>query len=136
MEAKGYRIPLYDNHISAGTLTPTEGDVVETINLAEHLVKNPLDTFCVKVQGESMNGAGICSDDILVVDYRIQPRHGDVIIASVNGESTVKRLLIGKDEIILQPENPVFRPIKVNQMADFIIMGTVTRIIKGIKAHG
>lgn len=128
--AKGYKVPLYDNRVSAGTLTPTDDDVVETINLATELVKNPADTYCVRVQGDSMINAGIEEGDILVVDKRLQPRHGDIIIANVDGDSTVKRLLIGKDGITLQPENPKFSPIKLQGNYDFICMGLVTKVIK------
>ncbi len=127
--AKGYKVPLYDNRVSAGTLAPTDGDVVEIINLTAELVKNPSDTYCVRVQGDSMINAGIEEGDILVVDKRLQPRHGDIIIANVDGDSTVKRLLIGKDGITLQPENDRHKPIRVSGWADFQNMGVVLRAI-------
>ena len=128
--AKGYKVPLYDNRVSAGTLTPTDDDVVKTINLAAEVVKNPADTYCVRVQGDSMINAGIEEGDILVVDKRIQARHGDIIIANVDGDSTVKRLLIGKDGITLQPENDRHSPIRVNSLAAFQNMGVIRNIIK------
>lgn len=131
--AKGYKVPLYDNRVSAGTLTPTDNDVVETINLSAELVKNPADTYCVRVQGDSMINAGIEEGDILVVDKRLQPRHGDIIIANVDGESTVKRLLIGRDGITLQPENKNFSPIVISNSASFLNMGLVVNIIKIIR---
>lgn len=133
--AKGYKVPLYDNRVSAGTLTSTDGDVVETINLAAELVKNPTDTYCVRVQGDSMINAGIEEGDILVVNKRLQPRHGDIIVANVDGDSTVKRLLIGKDGIILQPENERHTPIRVTGFAAFQSMGVVTNILKSLQLN-
>ena len=65
-----------------------------------------------------------------MVDKRPQPRHGDIIIANVDGDSTVKRLLIGKNGITLQPENDRYTPIRVNVLAAFQSMGVVKNIIK------
>jgi DNA polymerase V len=128
---KGYRIPLFENMVSAGTLTPTEADVVETINVMQTMIKNPEDTFCVRVQGESMKNAGIMDGDIVLVDRKEEPRHGKIIVAAVHGEgATVKRLNIQSGQVSLLPENPDFQPITISSSHEMTIWGVVKGVVR------
>jgi len=87
-----FRLPLYLNPVAAGIPAPTEDYVDDNIDLNRHLVKHPDATFLVRVVGESMKDAGIHSSDMLIVDRSIEVTNGQVVIAVVNGELTVKRI--------------------------------------------
>ncbi len=122
-------LPIFETGVKAGFPSPAEEELCAPLNLNEHLIPHPSSTFLVRVQGDSMQGAGIYSGDILVVDKSLQPAHGKIIVALLNGEFTVKRLLIGKNEIILHAENPSYPPIQVQSIHDFVVWGIVTYVI-------
>ena len=82
----------------AGFPSPAEQYQETPLDLNELLVKRPAATFFVKVQGDSMIGEGIRDGDLLVVDRSLRPASGDVIIACVDGDFTVKTLRVGKGE--------------------------------------
>ena len=84
--------------VVAGFPSPTEQYQEQALDLNELLVRRPAATFFVKVQGDSMTGAGIRDGDLLVVDRSFRPASGDVIIACVDGEFTVKTLRLGNGE--------------------------------------
>ena len=103
------------------------------LDLNEHLIQNPISTFFVRVEGESMIGAGIYPNDILIVDLSIEPCDGHVVIAMINGEFTVKRLKIGaKKQITLLPENDRYAPMVIKEGMDFNIWGVVTNVIHAL----
>ena len=87
--------------VVAGFPSPAEQYLEPPLDLNELLVKRPAATFFVRVEGDSMIGAGIRDKDLLVVDRSLTPANGDIIIASVNGEFTVKTyrtgMKVGKD---------------------------------------
>lgn len=86
---------LYGTKVSAGFPSPA-GDFMEgKLDLNDYLIKNPPATFFVRVTGDSMIGAGIHPDDLLVVDRSIDPKSRKIVIAVVDGELTVKRLILG-----------------------------------------
>jgi DNA polymerase V len=89
---KQLRIPLFSMPVSAGMPSEADDYVEETLDLARLLVKRPESTFFVKVEGESMEDASIFPGDILVVDRSLSAAHGDIVIAIVDGEFTVKTL--------------------------------------------
>ena len=84
--------------VVAGFPSPAEQYQEQALDLNELLVRRPAATFFVKVQGDSMTGAGIRDGDLLVVDRSLRPASGDVIIACVDGEFTVKTLRLGNGE--------------------------------------
>ena len=89
---KGYALPLYASKVQAGFPSPADDFMEGRLDLNQHLVKHPTATFFVRVSGDSMIEAGIHPDDILVVDRSLEPRHGKIVIAALDGELTVKRL--------------------------------------------
>lgn len=126
-------LPFYVTRVAAGT--PFNGehyDYIEHLDLNEHLTGNSDNIFCIRVEGESMIGAGICDNDILVVDRSIEPTDGKIVIASLNSELTVKRLKRTGDQIILMPANPTYSPIIVTKDIDFKIWGVVVHIIHSL----
>ena len=95
----------------------------------ELLIKHPSATFFVRVQGDSMTGAGIFNGDILIVDRALEPKNGDIAVCVIDGEFTVKRLEIINDELYLAAENGQYKPIKVSEFQDFRVWGIVTYVI-------
>lgn len=123
-------LPLFDYSVSAGTPSYVTGTVDRTIDLNRELVLNPRDSFCVRVNGQSMVDAGIDDGDLLVVDKKLAPEDGRIVLAVVNGDFTVKRLLKNAGRVVLQPENKAFTPLEIDEYMDFRIWGVVTGVIK------
>ena len=88
-------ITLFSGKVAAGFPSPADDYVEKNLDLNELLVQKPAATFFVRAQGESMLGAGIHPNDILVVDRSIEAVPGKIVICALNGELTVKRL--GRD---------------------------------------
>ncbi|MFO7821003.1 MAG: translesion error-prone DNA polymerase V autoproteolytic subunit [Lentisphaeria bacterium] len=105
-------IPLFLERVSAGFPSPAADFVEQTLDLNELCVQRPAATFFVRVAGESMIEAGIQPEDILVVDRALKARHGDVVIASVHGEMTVKVLEL-RPRARLVPRHPDYAPIEI-----------------------
>jgi|JFJP01.1.fsa_nt_gi DNA polymerase V len=125
-------IPLYLNPVAAGFPAVTEDYLDENIDLNRHLIKHPETTFLVRVAGESMKDAGIHPNDMLVVDRSIEVNNGQVVIAVVNGELTVKRIRKNQDQLWLMPENKDFEPIEIDEHTDLHIWGVVTNVIHAL----
>ena len=104
-----------------------QGRYPDAIN--ELLVKRPAATFFVRVSGDSMIGAGIHDGDILVVDRSLRPASGDVIIASVDGEFTVKTYRRDRGGVRLEPANPAFPVIRIKSGQELDYFGKVTACI-------
>ena len=125
-------LPYFEAKVSAGFPSPA-GDYEENrLDLNRHLIKNPAATFFVRVTGDSMVGAGIHHDDILVVDRSLDPRDGNVIIAALDGELTVKRIRIKRKKITLVPENDNFASKEVTPESEFEVWGVVTNVIHSL----
>jgi DNA polymerase V len=100
------------------------------MNLHEHVVKHKEATFFVTVQGDSMCGAHIMEGDILVVDRALVPKDGNIVIASVDGEFTVRRLSLHKNGTIsLLSENPAYLPRALRDDQERSVFGVVTFVI-------
>lgn len=123
-------LPLFTSQIPAGSPSPTDDHIDANINLHDHLVHSPENTFFLRAKGESMINAGIFDGDIMVIDQSISPRHGNIVIAGINGDLTVKRLEhLGPNNLRLMPENPNYEPIEIPEDADFRLWGVVTSVI-------
>ncbi len=120
---------LYAARVPAGFPSPADDDVEGRLDLNQHLIRHPAATFFVRVSGESMLGAGIHPGDLLVVDRALEPAHGKVVIAVVNGELTVKRLCIREGQVRLLAENERYAPIVLSGDMDLQIWGVVTNVI-------
>jgi DNA polymerase V len=122
-------VPLFSSKVAAGFPSPTDDYIEKTLDLNDLLIQKPAATFFVRAEGESMLGAGIHPNDILVVDRSIKPVIGKIVICALLGELTVKRLKSVGNEIILGAENPAYTDITVKEEADFVIWGVVTNVI-------
>jgi DNA polymerase V len=123
------RLPLFSCRVSAGFPSPAEDYMDRKLDLNELLIKNPAATFFVRVEGDSMINAGIRHGDILVVDRSRQAVSGDVVIAVLDGELTVKRLVIEAERGRLVAENPASPAIEINRERGCEIWGVVTSVI-------
>jgi DNA polymerase V len=123
-------LPLFESNVRAGFPSPADNYIEKKIDLNKHLIKHPAATFLVRVEGDSMQDAGIDSGDILVVDRALEPADNKIIIAVINGEFTVKRIKKIKNEIYLVPENKSYPDIKITDDMDFEVWGVVSSIIK------
>lgn len=123
-------LPLFDVGISAGFPSPADDFIELTIDLNKYLIKHKDTTFFAKVKGNSMVNAGIFDGDLLVIDKSLEPTNGKIAICQIDGEFTVKRILIEKEVIWLIAENEAYEPIKVTPENEFMIWGIVIHSIK------
>ena len=126
---KNIPIPYFSSMVAAGAPVVVDDHVKEMIDLNQELILNANSTFCVKVHGQSMINAGICDGDLLIVDSKLTPKHGQIVLAMVKGEYTVKRFIKNKKDIYLKPENSDFSSLKITKNMDFKICGVVTSFI-------
>lgn len=115
--------------VPAGFPSPAADYSEKRIDLNDELMPNPMASFIIKVEGDSMTGAHITSGAMLVIDRSIKPQHGHIVLAVLNGEFTVKRLIRTRAGVFLAPENPAFKPIHVKEEMSLTIWGVVTYII-------
>ena len=125
-------IPLFTGKVAAGFPSPADDYIEKTLDLNDLLIQKPAATFFVRAEGESMLGAGIHPNDMLVVDRSIEPVVGKIVICALNGELTVKRLKAIGNEIILGAENPSYKDILVQEAIDLVIWGVVTNVIHSV----
>jgi DNA polymerase V len=123
------QLPLFEATISAGFPSMAENDCQQTLDLNEWLIKHPAATFFLRVRGDSMVGAGIHDQDVLIVDKSLKATEGKIVIASLNGELTVKRLQKIQGRLFLAAENCLYQPIEITEDMDFRIWGVVTSVI-------
>lgn len=124
--------PLYLSRVEAGFPSPADDYVETTLDLNETLIDNEASTFFVRVSGHSMTDVGIHDGDTLVVDRSIEPTDGDVIVAALDGELTVKRYRVRSGQPLLMPESKEHDPIPVEPGQSFVVWGVVTRSIHKI----
>ena len=122
---KKFRIPLLNDSVSAGFPSPADDYTEENIDLNEHLISNPFSTFFLRVKGESMINAGIKDKDLIVVDKSLTARPGNIIIAMIDGEFTIKRLSIKNDELYLKAENNNYPDFRFKNHINVQIWGVV-----------
>lgn len=128
----GRVFPLAGEAIQAGFPSPAEDYLEKSLDLNELLAPCPEATFFVRVSGDSMVGAGIHDGDMLVVDRSRTPRSGNVVIAFLDGEFTVKRLRQTGEVLELVPENEGYSPIVVGPESDFEVWGVVRHVIHAV----
>lgn len=115
--------------VVAGFPSPAEQYLEPPLDLNEFLVKRPAATYFVRVQGDSMIGRGIHDGDLLVVDRSLDSRDGDVVIAAVDGEFTVKTLRMKDGVVALEPANENYPTIVLKGASELQLFGKVTAVI-------
>lgn len=122
-------IPLFSDVVQCGFPSPAADYVEQRIDLNELLIAHPSATYFVKASGDSMIEGGISDGDLLVVDSSRAAAHGDIVIAAVEGEFTVKRLQL-RPIVQLNPMNSAYKPIIVGSEDTLDVFGVVTFIVK------
>jgi DNA polymerase V len=124
------QVALYSSKVAAGFPSPAEDYIDKSLDLNEHLIQHPAATFFVTVTGDSMIDAGIQHNDVLIVDRSIKPLSGHIVIAIVDGQFTVKKLLRQKSGgIFLIPANAQYQPIEISGDMECHIWGVVMHAI-------
>ena len=106
--------------VSAGFPSPATDYMENKLDLNEYLIKHPAATFIVKASGTSMSQAGILSGDLLIVDRSISPSNDNIVIASIFGDLTVKKILKKKKSLFLISANDEYPSIEVKETLDSI----------------
>lgn len=114
--------------VEAGFPSPAEEELADTLSLDKLLIQNPEATFLLKVSGDSMSEAGILPGDMVLVDKGQVPKSGDIVIAEVDGEWTMKYLRKRGESVVLIPANPRYKPIKPKK--ELKIAGVVTAVVR------
>ena len=121
--------PVFLDSVSAGFPSPATDYVENKLDLNEYLIKHPAATFIVKAKGASMTDAGILSGDLLIVDRSITPKSNNIVIASIFGDLTVKKLQKNNNSLFLLSANSDYPSIEVKEEMECFIWGVVTYII-------
>lgn len=122
----GATLPLYSFKVPAGFPSPAADHVEQHISLDQLLEIRAPHVYLVRIEGRSMEGAGIYDGDLAVVDRSTPPEHGHIVIAALNGEPVCKRLTKRGAQIILESENVGFPPRYVLEGDELSIWGVVT----------
>lgn len=126
-------LPLFAGSVPAGFPSPAEDYAEGRLDLNDYLVEHEAATFYVRVKGHSMAGAGILDGDIIAVDRALEPRHGDVVLAVIDGELTVKELDTQGEAVRLLPRNPDFAPIEFRTGQELTIWGVVKGVVRKLR---
>ncbi len=122
-------LPLAGGSVAAGFPSPAD-DYVETgIDLNEQLIARPSSTFFLRVSGDSMIGAGIHHGDLLIVDRSVEPRHGRVVVAVLEGAFTLKRLVRHRGRLRLEAAHPGYPPLELTDADDTRLWGVAIHVI-------
>jgi DNA polymerase V len=127
-----YALPVFLGRLAAGFPSPADDYIEGRLDLNRHLIKHPAATFFVRVSGNSMIDAGIHHGDLLVVDRSLDAVDGNVIVAALDGELTVKRLSKRGESLRLLPANADYQPIEILTQQSFEIFGVVTNVIHSL----
>ncbi|MCC9135948.1 LexA family protein [Pontibacter silvestris] len=134
-EESDLELPLMQSCVAAGFPSPADNYLEDHVNLQRLLISNPSATYLVRVRGESMIDARLYDGDLLVVDRSLEAQSGQVIIGVVDGEFTVKQLVLRGDVFYLQPANQQYPPLKLTDEMDFKPWGVVVWSLHKIKRN-
>ena len=121
--------PIFLDKVSAGFPSPATDYMENKLDLNEYLIKHPAATFIVKANGFSMLNAGIHSGDLLIVDRSLTPKNDNIVIASIFGDLTVKKIKKKNKSFFLLAANGEYPNIEIKEEMECFIWGVVTYII-------
>ncbi|AZE52975.1 Error-prone repair protein UmuD [Pseudomonas synxantha] len=126
----GHSLPMYSNPVSARFPSPAADHLEKLISLDELFEIRAPHVYLAKIQGDSMQGIGIFSGDLVIVDRSKTARHGDIVIAALNAECVCKRLHNRDGQVILMAENPKYPPRYVMEGDELVIWGVVNYSVR------
>ncbi len=124
---RSFLLPLV-GEIQAGFPSPAEEELRDVISLDEYLITRPVSSFILKVSGDSMIGEGIKPGDLVIVEKGREPKNGDVILAQVDGEWTMKYFTKRGGRIVLESANEKYPPIRPKE--ELRLGGIITAVIR------
>ncbi|MBT6355864.1 MAG: translesion error-prone DNA polymerase V autoproteolytic subunit [Nitrosomonadales bacterium] len=124
---------LFEHKVPAGFPSPADDHIEKRLDLNEYLIKKSDTTFFVKIKGDSMIDASINDGDIVIIDRSMQAKIGDIVLASVDGNFTIKTLSKYKLKPRLLPANEKYKPIEINEDTQFELWGVVTGAVRKFK---
>ncbi|RMW09862.1 DNA polymerase V [Pseudomonas amygdali pv. tabaci] len=125
MSPGGEKLPMYSFRVPCGFPSPAADHIEKHISLDELFDIRAPHVYLVKIEGDSMRGAGIYSGDLVIVDRSLYAEHGDIVIAALNTEPLCKRLHMRENSVILMSENPKYPPRHVMEGDELVIWGVV-----------
>ena len=132
-QASGKNIPLFSHKVSAGFPSPADDYVEDVLDLNKLLIQNKAATFFLRVKGDSMVNAGIHDGDIIVVDRSLEAIDRSVVVAVVDNELTIKRLVWRNGVVELHAENPKYQPIRFKEGQELTIWGVVSSSVHSVE---
>lgn len=133
LETASFQLPLFASPIHAGWPSPAEDYLEGDLDLNTLLIRNPPATYLLKVEGDSMIGAGIFDGDFVLVDRSLEPQPHHVVVMAVQGEFLIKRYERRDGVIILSPENPAYQPLIVTSEMEVQCFGVVRWVLHRLK---
>lgn len=124
------KVTLFASRPAAGFPAPGDDLIEKALDINDLVVKHPAATFFVRVEGNSMEGVGIYSGDVLVVDRAVEAVDGKIVVAAVNGELVVKRLRQVGETATLVSANSEYGPIEVNEQDEVFVWGVVVGSVR------
>lgn len=134
----GLTLPLFACPVPAGFPSPVSAAADDlhadlSLNLHDLLCASPASTFLARVSGDAMLGAGIRHNDIIAVDRVLAPQDGSIVVAVLDGEHTVKRLRRLGEQTWLEPDNPRYPIIRLNENSHLVMLGVVTYVLHTLR---
>ena len=126
-------LKLFEHKVPAGFPSPADDHIEKKLDLNDYLIKQKEATFFVRIKGDSMIDAGIHDNDIVIVDKSQKASNGDIVLASIDGEFTVKLLSSYKSKYRLLAANEKYKPIEINESMQFDVWGVVTGAVRKFK---
>ncbi|HVX00652.1 MAG TPA: translesion error-prone DNA polymerase V autoproteolytic subunit [Candidatus Babeliaceae bacterium] len=123
-------IPFLQARVSAGFSSFADNFVDRKLDLNELLIRHPAATYFIRVKGNSMEQAGISSNDILIVDRAVSVTDNKIVVARINDELTVKRIKVNGNTLYLVPDSDEYKPIEITESMDFEVWGVVISVIR------
>ena len=126
-------LDLFEHKVPAGFPSPADDHIEKKLDLNDYLIKQKEATFFVRIKGDSMIDAGIHDNDIVIVDKSQKASNGDIVLASIDGDFTVKLLSSYQSKYRLLAANEKYKPIEINESMQFEVWGVVTGAVRKFK---
>lgn len=130
--AASTKIPLFTDAVAAGFPSPATDYCESRLDLNEYCVQHPAATFFIRAAGDSMIAAGIFPGDVVIVDRALEAKHGDIIVVTINGELTIKKLET-RPALRLVAMNSNYQPITLPEETDLEIFGVAIHVIHSLR---
>lgn len=129
MAEAGGSVGRYIGYVSAGFPSPARDYHEEDIDLSKHLMPNKTSIYFARVDGDSLDGANIPHNSLVVIDKSLRAKNNSIVIATLDGSRVIKRFVKTHAGLFLSPSNPRYKPIAITEGMDFSIWGVVTHVI-------